>query len=73
MLKAKHERETRVSDLTQSQGEEMTKHSRYSQKRQSRVVGDMMTTFEEQRHRQSRADECIVALLEAQQLGQVGH
>lgn len=49
----------------------MTKHSRHAQKRQIRVAGDMMTMFETQRHRQSRAEEYIVALLEAKNMGQV--
>ena len=52
MLKEKHGRETQVSDLTQSQGEETTNHNRHAQKRESRVVGDMMTVFEMQNHGQ---------------------
>ena len=42
-------KETRVSDPKQSKGEEKTKHNRHTQKRQSRVAGDMMTAFEMQK------------------------
>ena len=56
-------RETWVSDSTQNKGEEKTKNNRHVQKRQSRVVGDMMTSFETQNHGQSRVEMCLCRLL----------
>lgn len=61
--KKKHARETQVSDPTQSKGEEKTKHNRHTQKRQSRVAGDMLIEFEMQKHGQSCVEMHLGRLL----------
>ena len=48
-----------------------TECCRNERKRQSQAEGDKITWFEVQRHMQSQAKEHMVALFEAQQLGQV--